>query len=228
MDVESLAWIASWNRAAAEIGDRPMVTVCSGRPQPFTEAMCKLLANVYVPCVAENGVWLYHPGTNEYIMDPAITPEHRAAVRDAAAWLEQEFGGRGVSQQPGKAASISLYHADAQYLKGIKPIVEEEFERRGWPLRVNMTWFYINCDLRHVSKATGLARLLEMAGVSAARVAGIGDTMGDLAIREHAAWFACPANAAEEIRKRADFVATAEEAAGVVEILERVSGEGRA
>jgi hydroxymethylpyrimidine pyrophosphatase-like HAD family hydrolase len=119
-------------------------------------------------------------------------------------------------------ASISLYHPDTRVLKEIWPRVAEEFEKSGWPLRVSMTWLYINCDLRHVSKATGMRRLLEMTGVPKERVAGIGDTMSDLAIRDNVGWFACPANAAEELKARADFVAGEAEARGVVEILERL------
>lgn len=222
MDLASLGQVAKWNRVAAERGDRPMVTLCSGRPQPFAEAMCKLIGNLHVPCVAENGVWMYHPGTNEYTMDPAITADHRAAVRDAAAWLDREFGPAGVSQQPGKVASISLYHTDTRVLKEIGPRIEQEFAARGWPLRVSMTWLYINCDLKNVSKATGMKRLLTTLGFERHRVAGIGDTMSDLAIREHVGWFACPANAAGEIKQHADHVAAGAEAVGVVEILERI------
>jgi hydroxymethylpyrimidine pyrophosphatase-like HAD family hydrolase len=221
MDLASLAKVAAWNKEA-ETGNLPRLTLCSGRPQPFAEAMCKLIGNLSVPCVAENGVWLYHPGTNEYLMDPSITAEHRAAVREASAWLEREYGPRGVSQQPGKVASISLYHRDTRVLKEIWPRVAEEFDRRAWPLRVSMTWLYINCDLKHVSKATGMKRLLAMVGVPKERVAGIGDTMSDLAIREHCGWFACPANAAEEIKRHADFMAGEAEARGVVEILNRL------
>lgn len=224
MDLASLAKVAEWNVAAAARRDRPMMTLCSGRPQPFAEAMCKLIGNLHVPCVCENGVWMYHPGTNEYLMDPAITREHREAVREAAAWLESELGPRGVTQQPGKVASISLYHPETELLKGLRELISEQFDRRGWPLRVSMTWLYINCDLKHISKATGMSRLLEMTGLAKRRLAGIGDTMSDLAIREHVGWFACPSNAAEELRPRADYVAEEPEARGVVEILGRIGG----
>ncbi len=221
-DVESLAAIAEHNRRAVRDRDRPVLTLCSGRPQPFAEGMARLLQNSVLPIIAENGVWMWDPATNEFLMDPAITREHRAAVREAGAWLEEEFGPRGVSQQPGKSASVSLYHPDTEYLKSIGPRVTEEFARRGWPMRVSMTWFYINCDLKHVNKGTGIARLMERTGLKKERLAGIGDTVGDELIRERVAWFACPANAAPEISKRADFVGQLPEARGVVEILERI------
>ncbi|MFN7020361.1 MAG: HAD family hydrolase [Phycisphaerales bacterium] len=231
MDLNSLAAIAEWNRAAADFGDRPPLTLCSGRPQPFAEAMCKLLSNLRIPCVCENGVWLYHPGTNDYLLDPAIRDDHRAAVREASEWLRCEFGARGVTQQPGKVASVSLYHPDTGVLREIMPRITEEFARRGWPLRTSMTWLYINCDLVHVSKATGMRRLLGMLGVPSHRVAGIGDTMSDIAILENVGWFACPANAAEELKRLAHFVAAEPEAKGVLLILDLLRrsdpGQGR-
>ncbi len=223
MDVASLAKVAEHNRLARERRDRPVVTLCSGRPQPFAEAMCKLIGNLEAPCIAENGVWMYHPGENLYLMDPGITAEDRRAVREASAWIEGEFGPKGVQQQPGKSAAVSLYHADTEYLRSIAPVVEEEFQRRGWPLRVSMTWLYINCDLKHVSKGTGMDRLLRSVGVEKERVAGIGDTTGDMPIRERVGWFACPANAQDVIKGEADYVAEGEEAVGVVEILSRLA-----
>ena len=227
MDLESLSRIAAWNREAAGRGDRPMITLCSGRPQPFAEAMCKLIANLSVPCVAENGVWIYHPGTNEYMLDPTVSESDLRSVAEASRWLRGEYGPTGVSQQPGKVASISLYHADPGVLKGMMPVIESRFAGEGWPLRVSMTWRYINCDLKHVSKATGTRRLLGLCGLEPARVAGIGDTMSDLMICENVGWFACPGNAVGGLKERADFVATEPEARGVLQILDelqRISG----
>jgi len=221
LDLDSLARLAAHNRLAQTNRDRPILTLCTGRPQPFAEAMCRLLANCAAPCIAENGVWMYNPADNRYEMDPAITPAHRAAIREAAAWLEAEYGPKGVFQQPGKSASISLYHADTEYLKSIGPRVREEFAARGWPLRVSMTWFYINCDLAHVSKGTGMDRLLAATGTNRDRLMGIGDTPSDMPIRERVAFFACPANAHDDIKKVADYESPFAEARGVVDIVER-------
>lgn len=222
-DVDALAIVAAHNRAAHARRDRPVLTLCSGRPQPFAEAMCRLIANRSLPLIAENGVWMYVPGDNLYQLDPAITSAQRQMVRDAAAWLDDEFAAAGVTQQPGKACSVSLYHRDTEFLASLRPRIASEFAKRGWTLRVSMTWLYINCDLAHISKATGVARLLKHTGLSPERCAGIGDTTSDLAIRESVGWFACPANAVPEIKAQSDFVATSEEASGVVEILRHLS-----
>ena len=227
-DLDSLAHIAHHNRLAQEQRDRPVITLCTGRPQPFAEAMTRLIANTALPLVAENGVWLYHPRDNRYEMDPAITREHRRAVLAAAAWLDERFGVPSpaqpipVQQQPGKACSVSLYHPNPEYLKSICPEIEARFQRESWPMRVSMTWNYINCDLTHISKGTGLDRLIAAANLNPANLAGIGDTMSDLPIRERVKFFACPANAAEELKERADYVSPFAEAQGVVNILDRL------
>jgi hydroxymethylpyrimidine pyrophosphatase-like HAD family hydrolase len=87
-----------------------------------------------------------------------------------------------------------------------------------------MTWFYINCDLRHVSKGTGLDRLSARLRIPRERLAGIGDTASDKCIAERVGFFACPSNAAAAIKEHAHYVAKGAEAVGVVEILERLVG----
>jgi hydroxymethylpyrimidine pyrophosphatase-like HAD family hydrolase len=222
IDAAGLLKIAEHNRRAQEKGDLPVVTLCSGRPEPFVEAICRMIGNRSLPAVAENGVWLFHPETNGWDRDPRITPEDLRAVGEAREWVEKELGPRGVVMQPGKVASLSLYHADTQVLRGMEGRVKKEFESRGWPLRVSMTWLYINCDLKHVSKATALDRLISQTSLTKERLAGIGDTEGDRFIAERVSWFGCPANASPEIREHADYVAAAREIAGVLEILERL------
>ena len=223
MAADLLATVARHNRLATSQHDRPIITLCSGRPQPFVEAMCRLIHNDRLPCVAEMGVWLFDPTSNANLRDPAITPEHLARIDEARQWVENELGPRGVVIQPGKAASISLYHDDTAYLKSLMPMLVTTFRVCGWPLRVSDTWLYINCDLEFVSKKTGIARMIERSGLDPSRLAGIGDTMSDIAIRESVAWFACPANAAQEIRAHADRVSEKPEIEGVLELLEELS-----
>lgn len=223
MDAARLARVAEHNRLAQEGADRPVVTVCSGRPQPFAEAVCRLIGNRTLACVAENGVWLYHPADNRYDMDPRISEAHLGAVEEARGWVRRELGPRGVTIQPGKAASISLYHPDTPFLRSLEGRVREEFTRRAWPLRVSLTWFYINCDLDFVSKGTALDRLLVGTGLRRGRLAGIGDTPGDAAIAERVAFFACPANADAGLKTRAHYVSPRPEVEGVLDILARLA-----
>jgi hydroxymethylpyrimidine pyrophosphatase-like HAD family hydrolase len=222
MDLSSLARIAAHNQRAVRTGDWPVVTLCSGRPITFVEAMCRVVANTTLPAIGEMGVWLYDPTTQQMEQDPAITPEQSLAVAEASRWIDAQFGrraGPGVMQQPGKSSSISLYHPDTPYLMSLIPQLRAQIESSGWGLRVSNTWLWINCDLAHVSKATGIDRFIARTGIPPERLAGIGDTMGDMAIRERVAWFGCPANASRELKPHADFVSEHKEVEGVLDIL---------
>lgn len=229
LDAPRLAELTAYNERAHADGDRPVVTLCTGRPLPYAEAMARLIGTRTLPVVCEMGVWLWHSDTNVFDRDPGITADQVRMVHEAEAWLEATYGGgnpRGpVSQQPGKACSISLYHPDTEYLKSLEPELVGEFGSRGWPFRVSSTWHWVNCELSHVSKATGIARLKAHTGLETARLAGIGDTLGDLGIREHVAFFACPSNADERLKAHADYVSPKAEIDGVLDILRVVSGD---
>lgn len=218
-DLDQLAIIAAHNRRAVAAGDRAVLTVCSGRPQPFAEAMSRLLQNTLMPCVCENGAWVYHPGTNVYTLDPAITPGNLEAVGELSRWARREFGPGGTTQQPGKTASVTLYHPDTAYLKSLMPRLVEECTLRKWPFRISMTWLYINCDLLHVNKGTGLDRMLKECRLDRARLAGIGDTTSDSYIAERVAFFACPSNAQAAIKEHAHYISPHAETRGVIDIL---------
>lgn len=229
-DLEGLAGVRAFNDRAIERGDRPIVTVCSGRPQPFAEAMCRLLGNSVHPCVCENGAWVYHPGTNRYDLDPSITPAHLEACRALSAWARERFAADGVTEQPGKSASVTLYHPDTEFLtREVFPAVRAAFDvSAGGAFAVTMTWHYINCDLAHVNKGTGLDRMLAPLRLDRRRLAGIGDTPGDVHIARRVAFFACPANAHPSIREHAHYVSPHAEARGVLDILERLADGGAA
>ena len=144
------------------------------------------------------------------------------AVHEASRLLEDRFAAAGFTQYPGKTASVTLYHPQRERLVEITPDVEGLLADRGWPFRVSMTWDYINCDLRHVDKATGLRRLFAATGIDPRRAMAIGDTDSDLPMAETVAWFGCPANATETLRRRADYVSPREEIEGVLDILEQI------
>jgi hydroxymethylpyrimidine pyrophosphatase-like HAD family hydrolase len=222
MDVARLSRVAAWNDRINQGGTGPLLTLCSGRPLAFVEAMCRFLQNASWPCLGENGVWLYDPKQNLYLMDPTITDEHLAMVAEAARWTKQHFGPQGITLQPGKNASVTLHHSDTAFLERVCVQVRDEFSKRGWPFRVSMTWSYINCDLQHISKATGIQRLFERTGLTSSNAIGIGDTMSDKAIADNVDFFACPANAAEPLKQIADYVSPYSETEGVLDILERV------
>ncbi len=224
LDVAALARVAAWNVRAQTMGDLPVLTLCTGRPQPYAEAICRLVGNTTLPIICEMGVWLYDPRTNAYAMDEAIRSEHLDAIAACQRWVRTELAPKGVVMQPGKVASISLWHKSTPTLLAMRDSVRERTQREGWPLRVSNTVAWINLDLAHVSKGTGIDRMLAQCVSEGRPLArhelwGIGDTMGDLAIRERVHWFGVPSNADPQLKPHADAIATLPHAAGVVQLL---------
>lgn len=219
----ALTQIAEHNRRAIQDRDRPVVTLCSGRPIGFVECLTRLTHNTLIPCIGENGVWIWRPADNTFECDPAITDDHLEIAHEARQLLRSLYHQHGIIQQPGKSASIALYHPDTEYLRSTVSTISEEFEKRDWPLRVSMTWLYINCDLLHVNKGTAIDRLLAETGIDPKRTAGIGDTMGDRFIADRVSWFGSPANAEAEIKELATYVSTQDEVEGVLEMLQLLS-----
>jgi hydroxymethylpyrimidine pyrophosphatase-like HAD family hydrolase len=222
LDAPLLAQIADYNTRAKRDRSVASITVCSGRPLPYAEAICRLIGNDTLPAVCEMGVWLLDLAHHEYIMDPAISTEQLEAVRAAQSWIERNLLSRGVLIQPGKTASISLWHRDTSYLMSLKPELFEKFQTHAWPLRISNTVAWINCDLAHVSKSSGIARFKQRTGLQRSQLAGIGDTLGDLAIREHVAFFGVPANAQDELKAQADYISPFHETRGVLDILQHI------
>ena len=220
LNLTKLSLIAEHNRLAFEKHDRPKLTLCTGRPIPFAEGLCRLLQNPSIPCVAENGVWLYNPSCNGYLMDPSITDKQLEMVHEAELFSLKTYRHEGLTLQPGKSASVTLYHPDPVVLQRIAHQLQQQFDRNGFEFRVSLTLFYINCDLPQMTKASGLDRLLEMTGVDPERTAGIGDTSSDLAIAQRVKTFGCPANAIDSVKEVAHFVSEHKQIDGVLDFMQ--------
>lgn len=222
-DLESLAEIGAFNAVAERDGDRPVIVPCTGRPQPYAEAVCRLLGCSAYPAICENGAWTYDFPRHRWTLAPHITNDDKRAVREFEDWVVRELGPKGCFLQLGKTASATVFHDDPGWLKAeVVPVLEELISAKRWPMRVSMTWTCINVDLAHVSKGFAIDRLMRERGLVRQRVAGIGDTMGDLLIRERVAWFGCPANADDRLKPHADRVAAEPLARGVIELLESI------
>ncbi|MFG0328329.1 MAG: HAD family hydrolase [Phycisphaerales bacterium] len=217
IDPADLAPIAEHNRRAAR-GEAPPLIVCTGRPQPFVEFLMRVIHCDRWPCVCEGGVYLYRLDDNQARLDPAITADDVAAIRACEHWVTRD---RGWNLQAGKNAMVSIFVEDESEMDSRLDEVRSKVESEGWPFEVGRTITYINVTLRHVSKATAARRVLDELGVDGPRVLSIGDTAGDLPLREVSGHFACPANATDGVRRAADYVSERPMLDGVLDILER-------
>ncbi|MFW5737879.1 MAG: HAD hydrolase family protein, partial [Spirochaetota bacterium] len=91
------------------------------------------------------------------------------------------------------------------------------------PVEVSATRYYLNVSLRGVDKGSALRMLLADLGVRREDVASVGDTGGDLPLREESAFFGSPANATDEAKAHADYVSPYPDVHGLLDIIDHIT-----
>lgn len=221
-DLESFWELARLSRDASEGRGRiaPM-TLCTGRPQPYVEVLAKLL-DIRAPIICENGAVLYTMHDNRSRYGPGVTNEKMLGLRALRAFLETEVlpDYPDVLYQFGKEAHMSVFSQKPELFNEITARITEFVERRGGPdVDITPSHYYLNISMRGVDKGRALHALCRELGVEKGDVAGIGDTEGDLPLRDAVGFFACPNNAKPAIKEAADYVSPFPTLEGVLDIL---------
>lgn len=228
---ESRAWemdlfarLAGLSRAASagESGLAPM-TLCTGRPQPYVEVLMKLL-DIRYPAICEAGAVYYTLNDNRSVFVPEVTAEMIRGLHRVREYISSELLPEypGLIYQFGKEAQMSLFSEQPACFTEITPRILAFAETvPGLELQVTPTHFYLNIDLKGVTKGAAVQGLAHGLGLEKEDIAGIGDTMGDISIRDAVHFFACPANAVPGLKAVADYVSPWPDIRGVLDILER-------
>jgi HAD superfamily hydrolase (TIGR01484 family) len=199
------------------------LTFCTGRPQPYVEVLMKIL-DVRAPAICENGAVFYTLHNNTASYAPGVTRQKIAGLRAVRRFVEEEIlpAFPQTVIQFGKEAQLSIFSEEPECFEEIKPRVEAFAAANGGPeLCITPSHFYLNISLDGVDKGEALRLLARQLGASHDELAGIGDTEGDLPLRETVGFFACPANAKDSIKAVADYVSPYPLVEGVLDILKR-------
>lgn len=208
--------------ADAGRGTLAPLTLCTGRPQPYVEALMKLLA-VRLPAICENGAVIYDLPTNTARYGPGVTHDRLDALRRLRNHIERELlpDCPGAVLQFGKDAQVSVFSQTPEILDGLRPRIEAFVAEHGPQLDIGVSHFYLNISLAGVSKGAAVRHVMDELDLGPEDVAGIGDTDGDLPLREAVGFFACPANSTPAVRAVADYVSPHPELEGMLDILDR-------
>ncbi|MBP8128730.1 MAG: HAD family phosphatase [Candidatus Hydrogenedentes bacterium] len=218
-----LFWeLARLCRAAANgNGPIPPVTLCTGRPQPYVEVLAKIL-DVRLPIIAENGAVLYSLHDNWSRFGPGVTLDKVHGLRVIREYLDSVLLPRypGALYQFGKEAMLSVYAEQPGVFAEMETAIQALVKERQLPEPViNATSYYLNISMSGVNKGTTLAALMAEHGVTRDEAVGVGDSVGDMPLRDAVGFFACPANAQDAIKAVADYVSPGNDVAGLLDIL---------
>ena len=218
LDLDLLADLAAFNRAARLDPSRPAVTLCTGRPAPYVEVMLQAIDG-HLPGVFENGCGLYVPAGYKFLAHPLLADGGRAfaGVRER---LRTELVDTGrVFFQPGKEYSLSLFPLNGLAADEIRPLAEAALGEAGATVSLVYSFSCLNVVPRGVDKGQGVRFLCEQSGYAMEEVLGVGDSDVDLEFLAMVGHSAAPANANAAVRDIVDYVSPYPTTEGVRDIL---------
>lgn len=224
-NLEEFSEVVRRVRSGGPGGTHLPFTLCTGRPQPYVEVLLKLF-DVSLPAICENGAVIYELPSNSSLFGPGVTDELIRVVRQIRSFVERDVlkGFDGVALQFGKEAQLSVYSEDPEKIPVMAEKVAEFAGSLGNDLvRVDASHYYLNVSLSGVSKGSALALVMEEVAAKKESTAVIGDTSGDLPMRDLAAFFGAPSNATPEVKAVADYVSPYPDLRGVSDILDRIT-----
>ncbi|REL37666.1 HAD family phosphatase [Rhodohalobacter sp. SW132] len=218
---ESINRLRELNQKSAEDSEIPPLTICTGRPFPYAEAVGQWL-DIRYPFVFESA-GLYHWEGNRIQTALDETGESLDPIYAVKAWLTDEI----LPEYPNaileftKMMDAGIVCPDESVINKIHEralkYIPENFEG----LEIHTTEISINILMPGNNKLRGLQLLGEHLNISLDQMAYIGDTGGDaVALKEVKMPFA-PSNA-RKVAKDVAKVTVGETTQGVLEAYEEV------
>ncbi|MDG5768063.1 HAD hydrolase family protein [Balneolales bacterium ANBcel1] len=200
----------------------PSLTLCTGRPLPYAEAVAQWLG-IRDTIIFESGGGFYHPETNKLTWSPHYTEEIAKQSGELRKWFEREVFPRfpEVMHEYTKHTDIGMVHNDYGQIRKIYEIAREKVEAEYPALEVHHTEISVNVIVRACNKESGLRFFADEYGVSSGEIAYIGDSSGDLKALAWAGAAFAPSNAIPEVRRVAA-VMSGEATRGVLEAYEQL------
>lgn len=217
-----LRYVAELNRDAKR-GIRPFaVTLCTGRQQPYVEAMMQAIDG-YLPAIYENGGGLYFPQGYRFAQHPLFTADAREQLDDMRRVVQRKLVDAGDAQfQPGKELSLTLFPSRSNL-----PLPEIA-ERARVLLDGQLDGFSLYASVSSVEilppgidKGAGIEWLAEELEIPLEQFGGIGDAPADVTFLSRIGYSAAPQNAWAQVKANVQYVSPYTDALGVRDILER-------
>jgi hydroxymethylpyrimidine pyrophosphatase-like HAD family hydrolase len=217
-DLPLLKRLAEFNEAAREDPSRPAVTVCTGRPAAYVEAVLRAIDG-HVPAVFENGAGLYLPDDYRFLPHPMLGDQ--AGFRAVQQLLEEGLVRTGQAiLQPGKEYSLSLLARDPSQATKLRDLAITALG----PLYETVDLVYsmscLNVLPRGIHKGQGIQFLASQTDYALPEMLGVGDSDVDLPFLAKVGYSAAPANANLKVRQSVQYIAPRPAAHGVLDILD--------
>lgn len=215
-DLGLLGLLTALNR-----GKRAGVTVCTGRPAAYVEALLQAI-DCRLPAVFEGGAGVYLPAAYSFLPHPDLGDLH--VLRETRSLLEAAaLRSRRFFLQPGKDYSISVFAAEPAQ----KPCLIDWVREETGPLFRDLEMAYsascLNIQPKGSDKGAGIELLSKLMNIPLSGILGIGDSAVDIPFLSKVGFPAAPENASADVKKLCAYVSPKRTAEGVRDILRQYS-----
>ena len=205
-DLEAMQTFADHARRASDLADegpRPTVSLCSGRPYPYVEAVTQALG-LTTPVLFESGSGMFDPVEAQIIWNPQYTDEVDAQVKTVREWMEEQVADSSLMIDHAKRTQAGVIGPRQEDVQAFLPEVESFVAAHAPDLHVYTTHVSIDVLAPAITKREGLQWLAHHLGIETADMAFIGDTGGDRGGLDEVGYSFAPANAEEAVRDQVD------------------------
>ena len=226
-DWELLSQLRRLNEQSINDMAVPPLSICSGRPFPYVEAVAQWLG-VDQPVVFESA-GIYELETNKIDFLPAFDDDAEQEVEELKNWLREDV----VPEYPGliieftKRMDAGVIHLETSVIQEIYPQVVEYVSEHYPRFEVHHTDVSINIILAKNNKRNGILELCEVLDLNPREVAYIGDSSGDVPGLKIVGRSFAPSNASDDVKAEAEVVLEAEVTDAVLMAYRQVIQENR-
>lgn len=195
----------------------PKISICTGRPGPYTEAVGQWLA-VDAPVIFESGAGALNLQTQEVLWHPDLPDNALSVNRELMLYIQQLKKDYPLIQpEVSKQIDACFTCADTDVIAEILPNFRQYIAQHYPQLAVHHTEISISAQWPQANKGAGLAWFCQLMGIECAEVAFIGDTSADISAIEKAGVGFAPRNANTENKTCANWVTEQKTTAAVIE-----------
>jgi len=219
----------------ADRGKFPKIGICTGREYGSAES---ILFDIGIPnswSIIESGVFLFNRATKQVLENNELTPEKKEAFQEISQKripLILAKYPNDLFLYPGNQICVAIEVQEKSHLS-IDQAYQEISSEIADLVKANLATIHrsslaVDISPVNVDKASGVRFLCQVEEIDPATILGIGDSPGDFPMFKEVGQIGCPLNATlqckEEVRKRDGIISEKKYAAGVADILQRVTG----
>lgn len=200
----------------------PPLTICTGRPMPYAEAVYQWLG-MYKPFLFESGGGIYDMNENKLHWHPTFDKKRETELNELKVHLRKNFIDKYPDTIPefAKFTDSGIINQEPEVIYAMYPEIKEYVSTNYSDFEVHYTDVSINVISKSTNKGEGIKFLCKLLNLELDEIAFIGDTGGDRPGLEIVGKPFAPKNAMESAKEVSD-VMDGEEAEAVLQAYKKV------